>query len=174
MDITPCATDDDYEQWRQVRIAVLPYERTASVAELREQLRRVPVDDKATWAQVAHETAGAFAVWSLRVETTPGPLAATARSLAQSAQVRTHELSQGQSECTAPVRARCADSAAASRGSTVCCWPTTPPTSALTATSKLNCAAFPPVIFAVSAAGMFLKASAIKARERGQGESVCG
>lgn len=36
MDITPCATDDDYEQWRQVRIAVLPYERTASVAELRE------------------------------------------------------------------------------------------------------------------------------------------
>jgi GNAT superfamily N-acetyltransferase len=35
MDITPCVTDDDYEQWRQVRIAVLPYERTASVAELR-------------------------------------------------------------------------------------------------------------------------------------------
>jgi GNAT superfamily N-acetyltransferase len=35
MDITPCVSDDDYEQWRQVRIAVLPYERTASVAELR-------------------------------------------------------------------------------------------------------------------------------------------
>ena len=35
MDITPCLTDADYEQWRQVRIAVLPYERTASVAELR-------------------------------------------------------------------------------------------------------------------------------------------
>ena len=35
MDITPCVTDEDYEAWRQVRIAVLPYERTASVAELR-------------------------------------------------------------------------------------------------------------------------------------------
>jgi GNAT superfamily N-acetyltransferase len=35
MDITPCVTDEDYEAWRQVRIAVLPYERTLSVAELR-------------------------------------------------------------------------------------------------------------------------------------------
>ncbi len=35
MDITPCVTEEDYEAWRQVRIAVLPYERTASVAELR-------------------------------------------------------------------------------------------------------------------------------------------
>jgi mycothiol synthase len=35
MDITPCVSDGDYEQWRQVRIAVLPYERTSSVAELR-------------------------------------------------------------------------------------------------------------------------------------------
>ena len=35
MDITPCVTDEDYEAWRQVRIAVLPYERTASVADLR-------------------------------------------------------------------------------------------------------------------------------------------
>ncbi len=35
MEITPCTTDEDYEQWRQVRIAVIPYERTQSVAELR-------------------------------------------------------------------------------------------------------------------------------------------
>ena len=35
MDLTPCVTDEDYEQWRQVRIAVIPYERTQSVAELR-------------------------------------------------------------------------------------------------------------------------------------------
>lgn len=35
MDITPCVADEDYEAWRQVRIAVLPYERTLSVAELR-------------------------------------------------------------------------------------------------------------------------------------------
>lgn len=35
MDITPCVTDEDYEQWRRVRIAVIPYERTQSVDELR-------------------------------------------------------------------------------------------------------------------------------------------
>ena len=36
MDISPCVTDEDYEEWRQVRIAVIPYERTQSVAELRD------------------------------------------------------------------------------------------------------------------------------------------
>lgn len=35
MDISPCVTDEDYEAWRQVRIAVLPYERTQSLADLR-------------------------------------------------------------------------------------------------------------------------------------------
>jgi hypothetical protein len=47
----------------------------------------VPAEDTATWAQVARETSGAFAAWSLRVEPTPGPLAATARQLARSAQL---------------------------------------------------------------------------------------
>lgn len=36
IEITRCVTDDDYEAWRRVRIEVLPYERTVSVAELRE------------------------------------------------------------------------------------------------------------------------------------------
>lgn len=36
LEITPCVSDDDYEEWRRVRIAVLPYERTQSLAELRE------------------------------------------------------------------------------------------------------------------------------------------
>lgn len=35
MEISTCDTDEDYEQWRAVRIAVLPYERTMTVAELR-------------------------------------------------------------------------------------------------------------------------------------------
>jgi GNAT superfamily N-acetyltransferase len=35
MEITRCVTDEDYEAWRQVRIAILPYERTSSLAELR-------------------------------------------------------------------------------------------------------------------------------------------
>jgi len=36
LDISTCTTDEDYEAWRRVRIAVVPYERTHSVAELRE------------------------------------------------------------------------------------------------------------------------------------------
>ena len=65
-------------------------QRTEGVAALRQALRAVPVDDMATWAKVAHDSAGAFAAWSLRVEATPGPLAATADALARSANVRAH------------------------------------------------------------------------------------
>lgn len=35
MKVRACVTDDDYEAWRAVRIAVLPYERCASVEEMR-------------------------------------------------------------------------------------------------------------------------------------------
>jgi len=35
VEIRPVRTDEDYEAWRQVRIAALPYERCPSVAELR-------------------------------------------------------------------------------------------------------------------------------------------
>lgn len=56
---------------------------------LREQLRRVPVEDRGTWAWVARQTAGAFAAWSYRVEAEPGSLAATADALARSAEQRT-------------------------------------------------------------------------------------
>ena len=62
------------------------------LAALRDQLRRVPPEDTATWAHVARETSGAFAAWSLRVEPTPGPLAATARQLARSAQLHAHQV----------------------------------------------------------------------------------
>lgn len=60
----------------------------AELQQLREQLRSVPVEDRETWAQVARETAGAFAAWSARVELVPGPLAATADALARSAELR--------------------------------------------------------------------------------------
>jgi hypothetical protein len=59
--------------------------------ELRSQLRDVSPDDRATWAHVARETAGAFAAWSQRVEATPGPLADTARELSRSAHIRAHQ-----------------------------------------------------------------------------------
>jgi hypothetical protein len=61
------------------------------LAQLREQLRTVAIDDVATWAHVARETAGAFAAWSVRVEPTPGPLAAAAAQLARSAQLPAHQ-----------------------------------------------------------------------------------
>jgi len=59
----------------------------AELEQVQERLGRVPVDDVAEWARVARETSGAFAAWSRRVETTPGPLAATADALARSAHV---------------------------------------------------------------------------------------
>lgn len=65
---------------------------TKEIAALGERLRSVPVDDRALWAHVAHETAGAFAAWSLRVEPEPGPLAATADVLARSAQLRARDV----------------------------------------------------------------------------------
>ncbi len=37
MDLSACVTDADYEAWRAVRIAVVPGERCATVAELRAQ-----------------------------------------------------------------------------------------------------------------------------------------
>lgn len=37
MELSVCVTDDDYEAWRAVRIAVLPGERCDSVAEMRAQ-----------------------------------------------------------------------------------------------------------------------------------------
>jgi len=74
-------TEPDPALWAQ---------HTAEVSALRDRLRAVPPGDRATWAHVARETAGAFAAWSVRVEATPGPLAATADALARSAQLRAH------------------------------------------------------------------------------------
>lgn len=65
-------------------------ELIAQQREVRSWLRGVPVEDRATWARVAGETAGAFAAWSRAVETTPGPLADAADTLARSAYVQTH------------------------------------------------------------------------------------
>ncbi|MDH6238467.1 relaxase/mobilization nuclease domain-containing protein [Cryobacterium sp. CG_9.6] len=70
------------EMWKQY---------SDEIGQLRKQLRDVPVTDRATWAHVARETAGAFAAWSQRVEVTPGPLAQTSRDLARSAHLRAHE-----------------------------------------------------------------------------------
>jgi hypothetical protein len=64
---------------------------TDEIKQLRVQMREVPFEDRAAWAHLARETAGAFAAWSQRVEPTPGPLAQTARDLSRTAQIRAHE-----------------------------------------------------------------------------------
>ena len=70
------------EMWKQY---------SDEIGQLRKQLRDVPLTDRATWAHVARETAGAFAAWSQRVEATPGPLAQTSRELARSAHLRAYQ-----------------------------------------------------------------------------------
>jgi mycothiol synthase len=50
MQIAPCVTDDDYDAWRQVRIEVVPGERTPTVEEMRaedteERLLLIAVED---------------------------------------------------------------------------------------------------------------------------------
>ena len=64
---------------------------SADIARLREQLRTVPIEDRATWAQVARDTAGAFAAWPQPTEATPGPLAETSRTLARSGQLQARD-----------------------------------------------------------------------------------
>ncbi|RFA17850.1 relaxase/mobilization nuclease domain-containing protein [Subtercola boreus] len=57
----------------------------ADMDRLHQYITSVDPSDRATWAHVARETAGAYAAWSRRMEPTPGPLADAARSLARSA-----------------------------------------------------------------------------------------
>lgn len=66
------------EQWKTY---------TSEVGHLYERLRTVSSDDPALWAQVARETSGAFAAWSVRTEATPGPLADASKVLARTAQL---------------------------------------------------------------------------------------
>ena len=62
----------------------------ARVAAARDRLAAADPADGRAWAALARRTAGGFAAWSLRVEPTPGPLAAAATELARSAQLRAH------------------------------------------------------------------------------------
>lgn len=104
---TPQGAGDAVAEWNAARRGTRPvapgreidepdpqmWEAYASeIGALREQLRAVPADDAGTWAQVARETSGVFAAWSVRSEVTPGPLAATSDALARFAQVRAHRV----------------------------------------------------------------------------------
>ncbi len=70
------------------------------IGELNERLRAVSPQDAATWTQVARESAGVFAAWSLRTESEPGPLADASDALARYAQVRARSVQR--KEITTP------------------------------------------------------------------------
>ncbi len=67
--------------------AVAWRDRALQVAQLREQLRGVPVEDHAMWAAVSHEVAGVLAAWSVATEAHPGHLAQAADSMGRAAAV---------------------------------------------------------------------------------------
>jgi hypothetical protein len=74
------------------------------LAELRERLRQVPVDDRGTWAHLARDAAGVLAAWSLRTEPEPGPLADASRSLARSGQLRREQVRRRRWQSFPPTR----------------------------------------------------------------------
>lgn len=89
----------------------------AEVAGLREQLRAVPAGEVGIWSQVAGQLSGAFAAWSLAAEgDRPGPLAATAATLARSAQVRRGQEGPGAGEWGPSIRGASLLLASAARG----------------------------------------------------------
>jgi hypothetical protein len=98
---TPTGASDAAGEWnaaRRGRRPVAPGRETqepdpklweqysADITALTERLRSVPIEDHDTWAQVARQTAGAFAAWSQRVDDPAA--AAAADALAVSAQTK--------------------------------------------------------------------------------------
>ncbi|MDO4039322.1 relaxase/mobilization nuclease domain-containing protein [Clavibacter michiganensis] len=61
------------------------------MVRLHEYIAKLDPNDHASWAHVARDTSAAYAAWSRRLETTPGPLADASRTLARSAQLRASE-----------------------------------------------------------------------------------
>ena len=64
----------------------------AEVEQLRDRMRTVPIDDTAAWAQLAKDTSGVLAAWSVQTEAQPGPLADASAALSRFSQVRAHQV----------------------------------------------------------------------------------
>lgn len=64
----------------------------AEISELHDRMVAVPVEDTAAWAQLAKETSGVFAAWSVQTEDEPGPLADASAALSRFSQVRAHQV----------------------------------------------------------------------------------
>lgn len=102
-DDTPTSASEAVAEWRAARrgqpvvgsgrethrLDPRLYERAArDIEQWNKYLATIPVSDRAQWARAAGRTAGVFAAWSVRVETTtPGPLARASAQLARSAQL---------------------------------------------------------------------------------------
>ena len=67
-------------------------ECNAQIEQLRDRMRAVGTDDREAWTQLARETSGVFAAWSIQTETTPGPLANASDALSRFGQVRAHQV----------------------------------------------------------------------------------
>lgn len=67
-------------------------ECNAQIEQLRDSMRAVGPDDTEAWTQLARETSGVFAAWSIQTETTPGPLADASDALSRFSQVRAHQV----------------------------------------------------------------------------------
>lgn len=64
----------------------------AEISELYDRMVAVPVEDTAAWAQLAKETSGVFAAWSIESEDQPGPLAEASAALSRFSQVQAHRV----------------------------------------------------------------------------------
>ncbi|MBC7632976.1 relaxase/mobilization nuclease domain-containing protein [Aeromicrobium sp.] len=64
----------------------------AEISELHDRMVAVPVEDTAAWAQLAKETSGVFAAWSVQTEDQPGPLAEASTALSRFSQVQAHKV----------------------------------------------------------------------------------
>ncbi|GAB4590325.1 relaxase/mobilization nuclease domain-containing protein [Nocardia sp. IFM 10818] len=74
------ARSEDIEAWKEAGRAA---------GQWQERLRQIPHHDRAQWAYIAGQAAGAFAAWSETFEgDKPGPFAAAANELARSAQLQ--------------------------------------------------------------------------------------
>ncbi|GAB3305727.1 hypothetical protein GCM10027427_35040 [Pseudoclavibacter terrae] len=61
-------------------------QRERELEDTVRRVREVPLEDRDTWAQVARQTSGVFAAWSVATEPVPGDLAAASEALSRSAQ----------------------------------------------------------------------------------------
>lgn len=100
-DQSAAAREEALAEWRRITVgsgarpkAVDPLSERAAIEELRQwsdTVARIPVTDRAGWAQVASQTSGLFAAASSRTERKPGPLDRLSRQLARAGQIPAHE-----------------------------------------------------------------------------------